>query len=324
MKNLATLLTTLLTIAALFALTGWQITGETASTRLLGRLGASIIEIDRWLPAHEEDIKLVARDGEAGGVILVRDLPIEVTLPSALVIDAEQSTLRTLITQEMGRRLYEDGTGAFRDNEGETASLGINEPVRWTVTLLGSGMHGFWLAAMALTLLLALAAAAAVMSTGPIPCTRLLSPPSSARLARWLLGADAPGRSSTVSSAADREIVLILRDGAFMGVRNCGGVAFASGILAFLMSMGRGRSAGDRNRPHDVDHLLPHGRGQTSPSLSSVRCSPSATASEAGLRRPIPSRSLPLSSLPRSSPSPRRQTGGRMLAVSRSCCWGCS
>ncbi len=257
MKNLATMLTTVLTVVALFALTGWQVTGEMASTRLLGRLGASIIEIDRWLPAHEEDIKLVARDGESGGVMLVRDIPIEVRLPSALVIEADQSTLRTLITREMGRKLYEDGTGAFRDDEGETASLGINEPVRWTVTLLGSGMHGFWLAAMALTLLLVLAAAAAAMSTGGNPVHSIALGAligAVASLAFWGLMSLA---DSAVSSAADREIVLILRDGAWMGVRNCGGVAFASGILAFLMSMGRGQGAGDRNRPHDIDPIAP-------------------------------------------------------------------
>ena len=124
MKNLATLLTTILTVVALFALTGWQVTSETAATRLLGRLGAAIIEIDRWLPAHQEDIELVARDRERrcrpGPRPADRGDP-----PSSLVIDAEEARLRTLITEEMGRKLYEDGNSAFRDNDGEEPSLGV-------------------------------------------------------------------------------------------------------------------------------------------------------------------------------------------------------
>jgi hypothetical protein len=255
MKNLATLLTTILTAVTLFALTGWQVTGETASTRLLGRLGASIIEIDRWLPAHQEDIRLLARDREAGGVILVRDLPIEVPLPAALVIDAEEATLRALIVREMGSQLYENGNGAFRDSEGDAASLGIDEPVRWTVTLLSSGMHGFWLAVTALTLLLTVAAAFAVLSTGFNPvhsvalgalCGALAS------LAFWLLMKLV---EPAIGSAADREIVLILKDGAWMGVRNCGGVAFAAGVLAFLLTMGRGPAP--TRGPQDIDHHFP-------------------------------------------------------------------
>jgi hypothetical protein len=242
MRSIATLLTTLLTIVALFALTGWQVTSSTASERLLGRLGASIVELDRWLPAHVDDIKLQARDKD-DGIVVVRDLPIEVRLPSSVVVDADEPALRAMIVREMGRQLYNDGNSAFKENDGSTASLGVAEPVRWTVTLLSSGMHSFWLAAMALTLLLALAAAASVMSTGHPPVNAI----AIGAVIGGLLCAAFWGLTQLIEgsagSAADREIVLILRDGALMGLRNCGGVAFASGVLAVLLSFAHSREA---------------------------------------------------------------------------------
>ncbi len=248
MKSLSTLLTTLLTIAALFALTGWQVTSETAATRLLGRLASAMIEIDRWLPAHEEDLQLLARD-RTDGVILVRDLPIEVTLPSAVVLEAQPGVIEALIRQEMGRQLYEDGNSAFKDNDGNTASLGINEPVRWTVMMLGSGMHGFWTAALILTLLLALAAAASVMTTGETPVHAIATGAvigAIASLGFYLLMHLV---GSMASSAVDKETVMIIKDGAWIGVRNCGGVALASGVLAFLLGMGRGQRSRPRYAP---------------------------------------------------------------------------
>lgn len=248
MKSIASLLTIVLTVVALFALTGWQVTSETASTRLLGRLGAAIVEIDRWLPAHQEDIQLVARDREDGAVV-IRDLPIQVSLPAVLVVGADEAQLRTMITEEMGRQLYENGNSAFRDNEGGEASLGINEPVRWTVTLLGSGMHGFWLAVMALTLLLALAAAASVMTTGEMPMNSIAIGAVIGIIASfgfWLLMQLAEGMAS---SAADREIILILQDGAKLGMRSCGGVAIPAAVLALLMSFAQSRGSRSQYTP---------------------------------------------------------------------------
>src|SRR6188474_2697914 len=127
MRSIATLLTTVLTVVALFALTGWQVTSDTASERLLGRLGGSMVELDRWLPAHVEDIKLQARDKD-DGIVVVRDLPIEVRLPSSVVVEADEPYLRSLIVREMGRQLYRDGNDAFKENDGSTASLGVDEP----------------------------------------------------------------------------------------------------------------------------------------------------------------------------------------------------
>src|SRR6202008_3160436 len=59
---IASFFITLLTIVFLFSLTGFQVTSEPAATRLLGRIGASLIEIDRWFPAHQEELQLRAED----------------------------------------------------------------------------------------------------------------------------------------------------------------------------------------------------------------------------------------------------------------------
>lgn len=242
MRSLYALLTTLLTIVALFALTGWQVTSETASSRLLGRLGASIVELDRWLPAHQEDLELLARD-RPEGVVEIRDLPIAVVLPSSTVFQAEPEVLKALITREMGRQLYANGTGAFRESDGAQASLSVTEPVRWTVTLLGSGMHNIWLAILALSCLLLLGAAGALMSTGHTPVHAIAMGALIGAIGSLLFWGLMQFIGPSMDSAVDRETALILKDGAWLGVRNSGGVAFASGVLAFLLSIGRGHGS---------------------------------------------------------------------------------
>jgi hypothetical protein len=242
-RDLTQILTLLLTIGALFALTGWQITGETAATRLLGRLGVAMIEIDRWLPAHQEDLDLAARD-RGDGVILVRDLPVEVTLPAAQVVGADQRYLRAAIAEQMGLQLYDNGNEAFRKSDGSAAKLSVTEPARWTVSLLSPRMHSLWTAVIALTFLLLLAAAASVMTTGETPVHAIATGAVvgvALAFGFWLL---TQAMGSLTGSAADREIVLIMRDGAWTGVRDCGAVAFAAGVLGFLLRMARnqGRS----------------------------------------------------------------------------------
>jgi hypothetical protein len=210
-----------------------------------------MVELDRWLPNHVDDLKLQARDKD-DGIVEVRDLPITVQLPAAAVVNADEPTLRTMIVNEMGRQLYDNGTSAFRENDGSTASLGVTEPVRWAVTLLNSSMHRVWLAVMALTLLLALAAAASVMTTGHPPVNAIAIGAILGGIlcvAFWGLTQFIEG---SAGSAADREIVLILRDGGIMGLRNCGGVAFAGVVLAVLLNFSRSRESrgGYHPEPH--------------------------------------------------------------------------
>src|SRR6187402_1511573 len=98
---------TLLTMATIFSLAAYQVTTEGAATRLLSRLAASMFEVDRWLPAHQDDLELVARDRPDSFVRV--DLPIAVNLPARAVIDADTRQLRSRIVSEMGSILYRRG-----------------------------------------------------------------------------------------------------------------------------------------------------------------------------------------------------------------------
>jgi hypothetical protein len=241
----ARLATAILTFLALFALTGWQVTGETAASRFLGRIGAAIIELDRWVPAHAEDVRLLARD-KNDGLLQLRDVPIDITLPAAAIAASDDQSLRSLIRNEMGRVLYDRGNSAFIDSEGAEASIGVTESVRWAVSLLGRGMHGFWLAALVLTTLLLLAAGAAVLSTGQMPLQAMAIGALTGvglSLAVWVL---MKPLSESAGGAVDKEIFLILRDGAWLGVRNSAAVAFAAGVVAFVAGLGRGQSPRER------------------------------------------------------------------------------
>src|SRR5262245_66139749 len=121
-----------MTVVVLFALTGYQVTGETAAPRLLGRLSAVMIELERWLPAHHHDLQVLAND-KPQATLRIEELPIEVGLPAGLVMNADYGELEQLLVAGMADSLYRNGDGAFRT---ESGSLSVTEPVRWTVTLL--------------------------------------------------------------------------------------------------------------------------------------------------------------------------------------------
>ncbi len=224
----------LMTTITLIALTGFQVTSETAGTRLLGRLGVALIEIDLWLPVHQEELQLLARD-KPERELEMSDLPIQVAIPSALVLDADEVFLRSLISDAMGSTLYRNGTGGFVTGEGEGASLGLSEPIRWVVSLLGSSTHGFWQIVLPLTALLLAAILAAVLTSGGAPLPSIAVGATAAAgisLLGWLL---MELGNSSAGSALNQETFLILRDGFWIGVRNGAAVALAAGVLLLLV-----------------------------------------------------------------------------------------
>ncbi|HLF72404.1 MAG TPA: hypothetical protein VI759_09665 [Dehalococcoidia bacterium] len=236
--GLPTLLVSVFTAIALFALAGYQVTSETAGSRLLGRLAASLVELDRWVPAHREDIELLARDKQQGFVSL-NDLPVEVELPAFVAVDTDDATLSDAITRIMGDRLYNEGTAAFRDAQGESRSLSAAEPVRWATGLLNKGMHGFWTAVLVLSLLVLLGLCASALMGGHVPLVALgagaaLSAVCSA--AAWIA---AQVVSGVFESAVDKEIMLIVRDGAFIGLRDSLAICAVVGALIFLLTLSK-------------------------------------------------------------------------------------
>jgi hypothetical protein len=215
---LAALLAALLTAITLFALAGYQVTSPEPGTRLLGRLAAALVELDRWTPVHREDVQLAARDRPQESV-LVDDLPVDVVLPSAAVLEADDSAMAALLRQAMGRRLYREGHSVMRDDEGAN-HLDITEPVRWTVSLLGSDMHGFWRVALVVTGAATLGLLVIIVTSGRSPFPPLVAGAllgAAGALCVWLI-AGVAGR--TFDGAIDRETALILQDGAWLGLRN--------------------------------------------------------------------------------------------------------
>lgn len=225
--------TALLTIAALLCLTGYQVTGETAGTRLLSRLAAALAELDRWLPAHHEDLALLARDRPQSHVPL-HDFPIAVSLPASEVAGADLSQLRSRILDRLGEVLYRQGMGAFRDDAGHSPSLDIVEPVRWSVTLLQQDANRVWLAALPVATLLLVAAVAVVLSNGASPLPALAAGAGAAALVFAAGWGAAQLVGSVLASPVDREIMLIARDGAWIGLRNSLAVLLATGSFMLL------------------------------------------------------------------------------------------
>lgn len=225
----AGLVAAILTVVALLALAGYQVTTESAGTRLLGRVGSALIEVDRWLPAHREDIELLSRDRPNAPLVL-SELPIEVSIPSSAAIDTTNATMRAAISDAMGQRLYHEGPGAVQDETGES-HLSFTEPVRWAIELLGASAHTFWQTAVIVLgfALLAVCAGMVWMRQSPLLAMAVGGGVAAALSAAAWGGMILAG--TAMDSALDREIALVLRDGAWIGLRN-GLAACAIGLSA--------------------------------------------------------------------------------------------
>lgn len=229
----AGVLTAVVTVLALFCLAGYQVTGATAGERFLGRIGAALVELDLWLPAHRQDIQLLAKDRPDEAVV-VDDLPVRgVVLPPEEARSADDETLKRLLRGSMGGSLYREGAAGLSDHDGQS-HLSITEPVRWSVALLSAGMHGFWRAAVVLAALVLLALCAVMLTLQQPPAAAVLwgaLAAAACSLAVWLL---ARGAGSAFDGALDREIALVVRDGAWLGLRNALAVAAVAASLLFL------------------------------------------------------------------------------------------
>ncbi|HLG10293.1 MAG TPA: hypothetical protein VI876_00930 [Dehalococcoidia bacterium] len=248
--SLTGLLAAMMAAVTLFAFAGYQVTGEEAASKLLGRLAASLVELDRWVPSHRDDIQLVAKDRPQEPV-LIDDLPVDVLIPSTAALNAGNDELADLLREAMGRRLYQDGRGALQDDEGGT-HLPVTEPVRWTVWLLGSGAHGFWRIATIATGLATLGLLASVVISRRSPMMPLLAGGVGAVAGSFFVWLVAGSSGSLFDGAVDREIMLIVRDGAWLGLRNSLAVAVIALAALYLwrtLVEPRREHADDRYRP---------------------------------------------------------------------------
>ncbi len=219
------------------ALVGFQTTGERASDRLLGRLVGAIVEIDRWLPGHRDDIQLQAQQ-KARGTIDIEGLPLPVNVRASEVIAARNGDLSTVLLDAAGHTLYQDGASSFRDGSGG-GRLSVTEPARWLIALLGRDAHYVWTTLLGVGTILALAVIAAVaLRDGHVrdllwPLTVGSGLVTLVFVFVWVFT-----RAINVlfSEPVDREIVLIARDAAWIGVRDGLAITIATFVFFLLTS----------------------------------------------------------------------------------------
>jgi hypothetical protein len=265
-SHTSNLLVAFLTIVTLITLTGFQVTSETSSVRLLGRLGSALVELDRWLPAHREDIKLLARDRPNQPLVL-SELPVDVAIPAATALDAPLPVLKASITEAMGHRLYESGYHVIRDEQGES-HLGFMEPLRWAVSGLDSGAHAFWRIALAVAgiALLVVCAGHFWARQSPLPGVAVGSAIATIlALGVWLL---LKFLGSSVDGALDREIASVAVDGIWIGLRNSlAATAIGLGALYAYNSFVGPRPRDDWDEWDDFDYegYEPEPRGAPPP-----------------------------------------------------------
>ena len=226
---------TLFTIVFLFTLTGFQITSHTAATRLLGRLGASLIEVDRWLPMHREELQLRAEDRPSGTVPL-SGVPIDAEIASSKVLGAQPDALRDRVVQAMGEALYTKGTDAFRTENG-AVELSVEEPVKWATQMLERDVHDYWLPPLAFSGIIIAGLCLDFIRMGRSPLSSILVGALMATFfaaAAWILATLA---NSVLDSGIDKEVMHVARDGAFMGLRNSVTVGAAATALMLVLKV---------------------------------------------------------------------------------------
>jgi hypothetical protein len=243
---------TLLTIVFLFTLTGYQITSHTAATRLLGRLGASLIEVDRWLPMHAEELQVRA-DDRPNGTVPLSGVPIDAEIQSSRVQGATLNDLRDRVTQAMGEALYTQGTDAFRTDKG-VVDLSVEEPVKWATQLLQQDMHKYWLPPMAFSGIIIAGLCLDFLRMGRSPLSSILIGSLMATFfaaAAWIFVTLANG---VLESGVDKEVMHVARDGAFMGLRNSVTIGAAATALMLVLKVTVQTPREPRDRFYEDDY----------------------------------------------------------------------
>jgi hypothetical protein len=217
--------------AFLFVLNGYQATSEAAANRFLGRLFAALVELDRWLPAHREDLQALATRAGPQNAVSVPDLPAALSVPAGALL-GDDSAARRAIQDAAGAVLYEQGTGAFHSGDISPA-----EPARWTIEFLERGTHRAWSVALLVAAAFAGGLALLALLRGRSAAFQpVLLSALAGGAAYLLLSVAFYGGASLAHDAAGgpigREVAHIVRDGAWIGGRAGLAVAGAAGLLA--------------------------------------------------------------------------------------------
>jgi hypothetical protein len=225
------------TLVLVFSLAGFLWSGPTAGPRLQGRLAAAAIEIDRWLPAHEEDIRANARERPRAS-IEVNDLPIAVSIDSLAAESQDIGKLKGALVAAMGQRLYDEGRSAYNGG----GSISVAEPSRWPMDLLRPGPHH---ALQYLTLLFLavciLGATLSAIGARGAPGAAVLRPVAFGAgaalflaIGLWVLFR---GGALLTEPTITGESLLVLRDFAAIAIRIAFAVCLGAGAILVLMNL---------------------------------------------------------------------------------------
>jgi hypothetical protein len=163
-------------------------------------------------------------------------VPIDAEIPSSKVQGAPPHVLRDRVVEAMGEALYTKGTDAFRSEAG-VAKLSVEEPVKWATRLLERDMHDYWLPPLAFSGIIIAGLCLDFIRMGRSPLSSILVGALMATFfaaAAWILATLA---DSVLESGIDKEVMLVARDGAFMGLRNSVVVGAAATALMLVLKM---------------------------------------------------------------------------------------
>lgn len=240
MRRERTLPATLLGLATfflVFSLAFFLWTGSTAGPRLQGRLAAIAIEIDRWLPAHRDDIEASARE-RPRVAIQVTDLPLDASVPASVVLDDQGSGLRAALVASMGETLYQRGRAAFHGG----GSIALTEPSRWLMDIVRPSVHHAWAFVVLLNIaLLILLGTLNAISTTATPLSAILRPVAfgsgAALLTSIALWIAWRGGTLLVGPTITGESLLVLRDYAAISIRIGFGLCLGAGAILLLLNI---------------------------------------------------------------------------------------
>ena len=219
----------------------FQITSEGASKRTLERSLAVISEIDVLLDRHYDDLRERANAVQPNETLELEDFPVSVPLAPEEVQTQSRDELRQTLLERGADVMYDDGTGALRDeaSTGDVGMFSIGGSIDRALDLLREDVHtvsGIAMTAMGvISLLLAVALAAATRGFGRVVAIGAVALAAAVTLFLVALLGWVSLETSGGSEYVRVEFTDIFREVAWLPLRNS---AILVAVAAFVTAMG--------------------------------------------------------------------------------------
>jgi hypothetical protein len=219
----------------------FQITSEGASKRTLERSLAVISEIDVLLDRHYDDLRERADAVQPNEALELEDFPVSVPLAPEEVQTQSRDELRQTLLKRGADVMYDDGTGALRDeaSTGDVGVFSVGGSIDRALDLLREDVHtvsGIAMTAMGvISLLLAVALAAATRGFGRVVAIGSVALAAAVTLFLVALLGWVSLETSGGSEYVRVEFTDIFREVAWLPLRNS---AILVAVAAFVTSMG--------------------------------------------------------------------------------------